>query len=152
MKTPKSLLKIACALVLLLISPLLYSQVYTELVTFNSIDNGSNPLNPGLIAQGQDGNLYSTLQSGGPKFGLGTVYEYTPGSALVNLIYQFSGTDGNGPTSGLSMDFDGNFYGATYLPHGGKFGEVYKITPSGALTVLYQFTNGTDGAYPWTPP
>ena len=143
--------RFACAFILFVVSPSLHGQVYTDLFDFNSTTSGSNPLNPGLIAQGQDGNLYSTLQSGGPKFGLGTVYVYQPGGT-VNLLYNFDGTDGNGPMSGLSLGFDGNFYGATYLPHGSEQGEVFKITPSGTLTVLYPFANGTDGGFPQAPP
>lgn len=152
MKTPRTLLSAACALICFVVSPVVQAQVYTELVNFNSIDNGSNPLNPGLIAQGQDGNLYSTLQSGGPKFGLGTVYMYPLGAPTVDVLYNFNGNDGNGPMAGLSLGLDGNFYGACYLPHGTEFGEVFKITPSGTMTVLYPFTNGADGAYPQAPP
>ena len=41
----------------------------------------------------------------------------------------------------------GVFYGTT--PHGGSgFGTVFSITSGGALTLLYSFTNGVDGANP----
>ena len=138
------------ALVIAAFSTATRAQTYTVLKDFIGSTTGSNPVNPGLLAQGQDGNLYGTLQIGG-KFGDGTVFVFSP-STGVNVVYNFGGPDGHGPTSGLHLGFDGNFYGSTYLPYSPTYGEVYKVTPSGALTVLYQFTNGADGAYPWTPP
>lgn len=38
------------------------------------------------------------------------------------------------------------------MPVGTSYGDIYKVTPSGDFTLLYQFTNGIDGAYPDTPP
>ena len=37
---------------------------------------------------------------------------------------------------------DGNFYGTTFNGGPQNIGEVYKITPSGTLTVLYAFETG----------
>ncbi len=44
---------------------------------------------------------------------------------------------------------DGNLYGTTYY-YGptASYGTVVKITPSGNVTVLYNFTDTTDGGYP----
>jgi uncharacterized repeat protein (TIGR03803 family) len=42
---------------------------------------------------------------------------------------------------------DGNFYGTTYAGGANGDGTVFKITPSGTLTTLYNFA-GSDGVAP----
>jgi uncharacterized repeat protein (TIGR03803 family) len=146
-----NLLGVALALVLFAVVPV-QGQTYTDLFDFTQ-STGSAPVSPGLLAQGQDGNIYSSMPTGGsgPPWA-GTVFVY-PLGGIVQDLYFFSGPDGFGPASGLSLGFDGNFYGTTYLPSGSIYGEVYKITPAGALTVLHQFSNGqNDGGYPYTAP
>ena len=69
---------------------------------------------------------------------------------------QFSCPDGSIPQAGLIQATDGNLYGTTAdggsaasTPYGS--GTVYRITPAGALTTLYDFcslTGCTDGANP----
>ena len=80
--------------------------VYTELFNFDCATDGCNPLSPALLAQGEDGILYSTLASGTSESGHGTIIDYAPGGTL-NVLYRFQGTDGFGPQSGLTLGFDG---------------------------------------------
>lgn len=127
-----------------------YAQVYTELYNFNWHKEGANPANPAVLAQGQDGNLYSTLQT--QLSGDGSVYNWSVAGSALSQIYGFTGLDGNAPQSGLSLGIDGSFYGTTETGGSAGYGTVFKISPGGALTELYSFTNGTDGAYPWAPP
>lgn len=103
------------------------------------------------MAQGRDGNLYSTAFRGGTNPQNGAVFKVTPGGTLT-VLYSFDGTHGAEPYSGLTLGTDGNFYGTTFAGGASGYGTVFKVTPSGKLTVLYSFTNGTDGAYPWAPP
>jgi uncharacterized repeat protein (TIGR03803 family) len=75
----------------------------------------------------------------------------TPGGKLTTL-YNFcpqGGTcpDGRGPT-GLIQATDGNFYGTAYFGGATNNGTIFKITPKGRLTTLYNFTGGTDGSNP----
>jgi uncharacterized protein (TIGR03437 family) len=49
--------------------------------------------------------------------------------------------------NGLVQATDGNFYGTTSGGANG-YGTVFKITPGGALTTLYSFQDGADGADP----
>jgi uncharacterized repeat protein (TIGR03803 family) len=67
-------------------------------------------------------------------------------STLVN----FDGPNGDSPYAALVQGADGNFYGTTF--NGGSaaqpYGTVFKVTPAGALTTLYDFS-GTDGAAPF---
>jgi uncharacterized repeat protein (TIGR03803 family) len=109
-----------------------------------------NPQNSGIIAQGRDGKLYSTANQGGAKGGSGAVFKITP-AGMLTVLHTFSGTDGLGPSAGLTLGTDGNFYGTT---SGGGFqlGTIFKITAGGSLTTLYSFTNGADGSAPTAPP
>lgn len=54
-------------------------------------------------------------------------------------LASFSGGNGTGPTAGLTQGLDGNFYGTTLEPVFGGQGNVYRITPDGTLTDLYNF-------------
>src|SRR5579863_6233725 len=77
-------------------------------------DHTGDPLSPqavGVIAQGRDGNLWSTTLFGG-KNNLGTAFKLTPGGKLT-VVYNFSSATGQ-PSSGLTLGTDGNFYGATF--------------------------------------
>jgi uncharacterized repeat protein (TIGR03803 family) len=132
------------------------------LITLHRFDNtdGANPY--AALAQGTDGNFYGTTPAGGTSNsctgGCGTIFKITPRGVLTTL-HSFDGTDGTGPTGGLVQATDGNFYGTA--PNGGtsdfcpdKFGcgTVFKITPSGTLTILYSFcaeSDCADGRYPF---
>ncbi len=123
---------------------------YTMLFNFDCATDGCNPNMPALLAQGEDGILYGTLASGTSQSSHGTIMDYVPDGA-ESTLYRFQGDDGFGPQSGLSLGFDGAFYGTT--SNGGPlgFGTVFRYSGSG-MTVLYEFTDGADGAYPWAPP
>lgn len=126
------------------------AQTFSVLYNFGT--NSGDPSNPqpsGIVAQGRDGNLYSTTPSGG-NLGYGAMFKITP-SGTLTVPYSFDSTDPS-PISRLTLGTDGNFYGATQ--HGGasNVGTVFKVTPSGSLTVLYNFTGGSDGGSPYSPP
>jgi uncharacterized repeat protein (TIGR03803 family) len=72
-------------------------------------------------------------------------------------ILTFTGTNGNGPMTGLIQDSKGNFYGATVNGGANGSGIVYKLTKSAKgkwkQTILYSFgpQPGTDGCDPQMP-
>ena len=129
--------------------------------SFNAIydfgDHTGDPLNPqavGLIAQGRDGNLWSTTLFGG-KNKMGTAFSLTPGGKLT-VIYNFTSENGQ-PSSGLTLGTNGNFYGATFNGGSGTAciggcGTVFELTPSGQLTILWNFEGGNDGEFPYSGP
>jgi uncharacterized repeat protein (TIGR03803 family) len=118
--------------------------VFTSLYSFTGTNDGSDP--NGLV-QGSDGNFYGTTGGGGTN-NLGTVFKITSTGALTSL-YSFTGTnDGANPDAGLVQGSDGNFYSTTEAGGTNGLGTVFKITTNGALTSLYSFTGGNDGAYP----
>jgi uncharacterized repeat protein (TIGR03803 family) len=119
--------------------------VFTTLVSFNGA-NGADP--SAVLIQGSDGYLYGTTEVGGTN-GLGTIFKISPSGAFASL-YSFTGaSDGAEPIPGLTQGVDGNFYGNTITGGTGGYGTVFQLTPSGALTTLYSFTDRSDGGNPW---
>lgn len=106
------------------------------------------------LVQGKDGNFYGTNARGGAntctlrpgyRVSCGTVFKITP-SGTVTTLTSFTQANGFYSESPLVQATDGNFYGTT--SHGGAnypgFGTIFRITPTGTLTVLHSF-DGTDG-------
>jgi uncharacterized repeat protein (TIGR03803 family) len=130
---------------------LISAQTFTVLKNFGSVSNDPNdPRAPGIIAQGRDGNMYSSSPqtwTGQP----GDAFGVSP-TGVVTDLFEFDGTNGSVVSSGLSLGDDGNFYGATIAGGAFGFGTVFRLTPAGVLTTLHNFTNGKDGAEPSAPP
>jgi len=118
----------------------------TVLYQFQGGTDGYTPLGP--VAIDVSGNIYGTTAYGG-EFGEGAVFKIDPADN-ESVLYSFTQiNDGTRPEGGVVMDGSGNLYGTTQL--GGLYGEgtVFKISPSGVETILYNFgTNSGDGAFP----
>lgn len=94
------------------------------------------------------GNLYGTTEFGGTA-GSGVVFKVSP-SGEGTVLYSFAGgTDGKTPLGDLALDAEGNLYGTTEFGGTANFGTVFKISPSGTETILYNFTGKSDGGEPW---
>jgi uncharacterized repeat protein (TIGR03803 family) len=118
--------------------------VFTTLHVFDRT-NGAGP-EAGLI-QAADGNLYGITSSGGLNND-GTVFKMSL-TGILTTLYSFDGIGTNGSEpSGMTQATDGNFYGTTTGGGVGGYGTVFKITPGGVLTTLYNFSSFADGAYP----
>lgn len=134
--------------------------VETVLSSFGSKSgDGINPTS-GLV-KGKKGILYGTTLSGGGSgcegFGCGTVFMVTP-RGKETVLYSFGSQSGDGvnPQAGLVMDKEGNLYGTTYYggayghDGGNGFGTVFKVTPAGVESVLYNFgSQSGDGTRPY---
>jgi len=108
------------------------------------------PVNSGIIAQGQDGNLYTTAPGCGTN-DYGSAFEVTPAGAF-QLIYTFPGNPGV-PFSGLTLDpASGNFYGTTEGGGTVDDGTLFNLTPTGTLNTLHNFTGNADGYTANAPP
>jgi len=117
---------------------------FTLLYSFCSLESctdGSYVLFPPI--QGNDGNFYGTAYSGG-TFNGGVVYKLTP-SGKYTVIHNFCafGTDscpgGTYPTN-VVQDAQGNLFGTTQSGGVHHNGVVFKITPAGQYSVLYDFS------------
>ena len=116
------------------------AQNLTTLVAFDGT-NGSNPA--ASLIQARDGNLYGTTEYGGPISGCeggfnpcGTVFKVTTSGTLTTL-HTFVYQDGAFPVSPVVQGTDGNFYGTNQGEgDSGGYGAIYKMTPSGTVTVL----------------
>lgn len=76
-------------------------------------------------------------------------------AVTLTTLYSFSGPAGANPVGGLVRGSDGNFYGVTQYgglgftgANSSGTGTVFRVTHEGALTNLYSFTGGDDGAWP----
>ena len=124
----------------------------TDIFLFDGT-NGNAPM-AGLV-QAANGNFYGSTFAGGTgnyngfcPNNCGTIFTVTASGTLTTL-YNFSYTDGAGPTGALILGTDGNYYGTTSAGGPADSGTFFAITPSGALTTLYTFTGGDDGANPY---
>ena len=126
----------------------------TVLQTFVDLHNVTFP---SFLTAGANGNLYGMTGDGGPSHN-GTIFKLTPAGKLTTL-FNFNGTNGSfgyndtGCTTELQegpvLDATGNLYGAT--PSGGSYGlgTVFKLSPTGVFTTLYNFGgSATDGSIP----
>lgn len=134
----------------------------TVLHSFTGAPDGQEPMQP--LALDASGALYGTTYYGGQSacgsdpFGCGVVFKLTPagnGTWNESVLYRFTGgTDGEFPSSALTVDAEGNIYGTTnaggYLNGcaGGGCGTIFKISKADQFSVLYTFTGGADGAGP----
>ena len=118
----------------------------------------------GNLALDSNGNVYGTAWAGGTTssecqgYGCGVVFQIGA-SGQYTMLYSFTGGAGGGMPNGIVRDPAGNLYGTTQ--YGGRpestcpeglsegCGVVFKVDPSGTETVLYRFTGGADGAYPY---
>jgi uncharacterized repeat protein (TIGR03803 family) len=128
------------------------AQTLTVLANFG-VNSGSSPQGP--LAQGVDGNLYGATTFGGSgTLSIGSIFDVTPGGELTT-VYNFCSkkhcNDGSEPNSGLLLAADGNFYGLASSSGLYGNGTMFRLTPAGNLTTIYNFcsqTNCADGGYP----
>jgi uncharacterized repeat protein (TIGR03803 family) len=118
-------------------------------------DEGTTPR--GVLVQGPDGAFYGTASSGGgasPQ--RGDVFKVTPTGAFT-LLHSFVYTEGFQPMAGLTLGPDGNFYGVNFtagpsnIQYDYTDGTIFKITPTGTVTLLHDFANMSDCGNPLGP-
>src|SRR5436190_10104935 len=114
------------------------AQTYTPVYSYGThTGDPKNPQPGGLMAQGRDGNFYSSAVGGG-GMNAGGAFEITPGGTLTKL-FDFKSNEGG--LSGLTLGLDGNLYGTTSGGGTSNAGTVYKTTPTGTRTTLWNFTS-----------
>ncbi|HEX4158731.1 MAG TPA: choice-of-anchor tandem repeat GloVer-containing protein [Rhizomicrobium sp.] len=122
----------------------------TVLHAFKGGSDGFVPLG-GVILDNQ-GNLYGTTDEGDGSgcngYGCGTIFKVSS-DGTETALYAFQGdSDGAGPWSNPIIDASGTLYGTTIEGGPSNRGTVFKLAPDGTETVLYAFTDSSDGVYP----
>ncbi|HUI85417.1 MAG TPA: choice-of-anchor tandem repeat GloVer-containing protein [Candidatus Binatia bacterium] len=120
----------------------------TTLHDFNGGDGSSPQI--GLL-HATDGNFYGTTSAGGAS-NYGTIFRITASGAFT-LLYSFRGsTDGREPGP-LIQASDGNFYGTAAgggndnCESTGGCGVIFKVTPQGNFSKIYQFQGSSNDGY-----
>jgi uncharacterized repeat protein (TIGR03803 family) len=110
----------------------------------------------GTLVQGNDGTLYGTTYLGGTK-NIGSIYKISPTGTGFAILHSFDRTvdftQGAQPLSGMALGTDGNLYGTTGTGGSKNAGTLFKITPSGQFSTLYNACSVVcaDGFSPQTP-
>lgn len=122
--------------------------VLTTLVNFTGstgVALGATPT--GGLVEHSNGNFYGTTNGGGTS-SLGTIFEITPGGVLTTLVNFTGGSGlwlGSAPKGTLTLGPDGLLYGTTTTGGTlGGFGTIFKVSTTGTLTTMVQFS-GTSG-------
>ncbi len=153
----------AIALVILLsfaIAPIAQAQTESLLYQFTGAPDGASPY-AGPTLKGT--TLYGTTMEGGTgpgDTGYGIVYAISTTTGKETILHTFTANtqtpyDGVEPLGGLVLDKKGNLYGTTlgggmYDAEG--YGTIYEIAKSGKQyveKVIYAFSGGLDGGYPY---
>ena len=86
----------------------------------------------------KNGAYYGTTEFAGATQN-GSIYRISGSTSTI--VHSFSGPDGQFPIGGLVEGSDGNLYGTTTAGGTENAGVIFKITPAGAYTVLYNFSS-----------
>ena len=156
---PRSILRVAIVLAAALMLTLFAAQVaraqtFITLHTFTGYPSDGNTPQARLLRDSA-GNLYGTTTLGG-AYGAGTIFKLDPAGKETILFNFFKAQNkdyGYWPLGGLIQDQSGNLYGTA--GYGGDHtcnqpygcGTVFKLDPTGHLTVLHRFSE-PDGAFP----
>jgi uncharacterized repeat protein (TIGR03803 family) len=122
----------------------------TVLHRFTGGPDGKNP--DSNVTLDAKGTLYGTAFEGGAGVGCGgrgcgTLYQISK-AGVFKVLYHFTGgADGGAPDGNLVLDGQGNLYGTAATGGNYGLGTLFKVDPSGRLTVLHNF-DGNRGAVP----
>jgi uncharacterized repeat protein (TIGR03803 family) len=99
-----------------------------------------------LLRQDAAGNIYGYDNYYDGITGYYDLFKLDPTTGAFSTIYIFCSlpncADGDAPMSdALTLDSVGNFYGATSSGGSNGYGVVFKVTPSGQESVLYNFAS-----------
>jgi uncharacterized repeat protein (TIGR03803 family) len=131
-------------------APRLCAQSYQDLHDF-ICSTGCSPENYGVLRLGSDGYLYGTTTLGGTNND-GVIYKILPNGSGYTVLWNFDGTTGVGPSAGLTLATDGNFYGTAFEGGSSNAGTLFNFNPkTSVVTVLHNFVKGA-GAFPEVPP
>jgi uncharacterized repeat protein (TIGR03803 family) len=122
------------------------SGTYTVIHNFCAFGNGecAGGTYPTTLVQDAQGNFFGQTWTGGANAN-GVIFKITP-TGQYSVLYSFSRPSAyiGWSSTGLTLASDGNLYGVLGGGPSGSWdpnvpGAIYRITPEGAFTPLYQF-------------
>lgn len=117
------------------------SNAITVLHNFNGVTDGMNP--QANVTVDSSGDIFGTASGGGIN-GTGTVWEISHSTGAFSVVASFGpgGVAGQGPTSAVTFDTNGNLWGTT-LEHGSNgVGTLWEIVKgSNTITTVASFSN-----------
>ncbi|MEO8075918.1 MAG: choice-of-anchor tandem repeat GloVer-containing protein [Acidobacteriota bacterium] len=122
--------------------------------TFLSLVNSSCCAGPvfGPLTLGADGTLYSVgfVVDGVAEVSTSAVLTFADG--VPSALHAFADAEGSWSRAPLLNALiaapDGNLYGTAHDGGASNLGTIFRMTPSGDVTVLHDFAAGTEGAGP----
>jgi len=118
-------------------------RVLHSFCTDGNCADGKNPTSE--LVQASDGTLYGTTYYGGN--GAGVIFKIGS-DGTFSVVHAFGSGEGSGPSAGLVQASDGNLYGTTQAGGETSSGTIFRMTPEGVLTTLYNFDFESSGAAP----
>ena len=128
--------------------------LYTFILDAKGKNDGSTPasgltmLNGKLYGATLDGNGTQTTNE--PYTGYGTIFAFDPTTNSEIQLHDFAGADGAQPS--LKHDplvaYQGALYGTAFYDGPNSRGAIYKVTPSGAFSLVYGFPTNASGCNP----
>ena len=135
------------------------AQTYTIIHNFTGAGDRAFPF-AGVMVDAS-GSLFGTTLFGGEGYGVVFKMSLRDSNWILVPLYAFkSGNDGMYPYAGVIRDASGALYGTTSQGGSSNWGTVFKLSPSLAVpssviapwteSILYNFTNGSDGGFPFS--
>ena len=121
------------------------SGAFDVLHNFTGGLDGGWPRN-GLARTGEQTFRGTTTQGG--LYGRGTIFELTAQGTFTTLYHFSPNSDGAGGSGAMVEVEDGNLYGAMQQGGSSNWGTIFRVTPEGELTTLYNFQGETDRGLP----
>ncbi len=136
------------------------AQTYKVIHNFTGAGDGGYPFAGVMIDA--SGSLFGTTLFGGESYGVVFKVSQRDSNWILTPLYAFKGgNDGKYPYAEVIRDANGALYGTTGQGGSSNWGTVFKlISPSPAVpssviapwteSILYNFTNGSDGGWPYS--
>lgn len=99
-----------------------------------------------IFTKGQE-TLVGMTSNGGPQ-GKGSVFAVKTNNTGFVLLKEFADW-GKNPKGNLILGADGFYYGMTQFGGINGYGSIFRVSPTGAITMLRHFNFATDGASPF---
>jgi len=117
---------------------------FHSLASFDA-STGSRPVS--VVTIDRSGNLFGTAFTAGPG-GRGAVWKIAAGTRTVQTVAAFTGTNGQNPAAGVTINDDGDIFGTASSGGVDNNGTLWKIAHGTNTIETIAAFSGADGAVP----